>query len=155
MAVDRNTYPPVGFYFDVVFRGISGVAATGVDTQFQEVSGFNQELGVEELVEGGENRFSHRLPNRGKFANLVLKRGVMVNSQLVTWLQDAIDNFIFNPATVEVTLLNEEGKPLVKWEFLKAWPVKWSTSDLKSTENAIVVETLELSYQYFTKSYVT
>ena len=37
------------------------------------------------------------------------------------------------------------------FSFINAWPVKWSISDLKATENAILIETLELSYDYFTK----
>ncbi|HEY1181029.1 MAG TPA: phage tail protein, partial [Rhodocyclaceae bacterium] len=31
-----------------------------------------------------------------------------------------------------------------------AYPTKWSVSDLNSTANAIVVESLQLFYQYFT-----
>ncbi len=54
-------YPPVGFHFRVEFESISSESD---DTRFQEVSGLNAELGVEELVEGGENRFSHRFPGR-------------------------------------------------------------------------------------------
>lgn len=152
VEVNRDIYPPVSFYFNVKFT-IDGVAEASVDTQFQEVTGFAQELGVEELAEGGENRFAYRLPNRGKFSNLVLKRGVMINSNLVDWIKDAIDNFIFQPGTVDVTLLNEEGEPLVEWNFVKVIPLKWSTADLKASENAILVETIELSYQFFTKTY--
>ena len=33
------------------------------------------ELGTEELVEGGENRFAHQLPTGLRHGNLVLKRG--------------------------------------------------------------------------------
>ena len=63
-------YPPVGFHFRVDF----GIAPQGdLDGRFQEVSGLASELGSEEVVEGGENRFSHRLPGRAKFGNLVLK----------------------------------------------------------------------------------
>jgi phage tail-like protein len=43
--------------------------------------------------------------------------------------------------------------PLVTWNFFKAYPVKWANSDLKSTDNAVLVETLELAYQYYTKTY--
>ena len=35
------------------------------------------------------------------------------------------------------------------WSFIKAWPVKWVVADLKATDNAIVIETIELAYQYF------
>ena len=142
-------YPPVGFHFRVEFESIS---PDSDDTRFQEVSGFNAELGIEELVEGGENRFSHRFPGRAKYSNLDLKRGLFVNSALIDWCKNAIENFEFETKTVNVTLLNEKHEPVADtFSFINAYPVKWSISDFKSTDNSIVVETLELAYQYFRK----
>jgi len=140
-------YPPVGFHFRVEFAFLK---PDSNDTRFQEVSGLNTELGIEEISEGGENRYSHRLPTRGKFANLILKRGLLNDSELIDWCKDAIENFTFEPTTVNVTLLNEEHQPMGDtFSFINAWPVKWSVSDFKAQENSIVVETLELSYSYF------
>lgn len=150
--VDRDKYPPVSFYFKVSFEGITGTPGE-VDTRFQEATGFTAEIATEEIQEGGENRFTYRVPKNAKYGNLVLKRGVMVNSGLIEWISDAIDNFTFNPANVVVTLLNEEGQPLITWDFFMVYPVKWSTGDLKATENAVLVETLELAYQFYTKKY--
>lgn len=142
-------YPPVGFHFMVEFQ-LDGVKDE--DSRFQEVSGLTSELGIEEVVEGGENRFSHRLPTRAKYSNLILKRGLLTNSQLIDWCKDAIENFIFQPVTVNVTLLNEEHEPLSNtYSFVRAWPVKWSISDFKAQDNSIVVESLELAYNYFTR----
>ncbi|ACN14428.1 putative phage tail protein [Desulforapulum autotrophicum HRM2] len=146
MATD---YPPVGFHFNVAFGFLPGDSK---DARFQEVGGLTSELGIEEVVEGGENRFSHRLPTRGKFGNLILKRGLLSDSQLISWCKNAIENFLFAPATVNVTLQNENHEPLADtYSFVKAWPVKWSVSDFKASDNAIVVETLELAYTYFTR----
>ncbi len=142
-------YPPVGFHFRVEFD-LDGL--TDADTRFQEVSGLAAELGIEEVVEGGENRFSHRLPTRAKYSNLILKRGLLTDSQLIQWCRDAIEHFEFAPTTVNVTLLNELHKPVSETlSFIRAWPVKWSVSDFKAQENAIVVETLELAYNYFAR----
>ncbi|MFN8393226.1 MAG: phage tail protein [Bacteroidia bacterium] len=159
MAAEENSqeqenipYPPVGFHFEVVFDGVDGSNEL-IDARFQEVSGFGVELTTEEIDEGGENRFIHRVPKKTKYSNLVLKRGLMTDSGLVTWITDAIENYIFKPALVTVNLLDEEHNTLVSWDFARAYPVKWSTSDLKAQDNSIVVETLELSYQFFTKSY--
>ena len=138
--------PPVGFHFRVEFN-MPGLDI--MDARFQEVSGLTAEIGTEELVEGGENRFVHRLPTRPKFGNLILKRGLFTDSGLAAWLRDGIENFTFAPVDVLVTLLNEEHEPLQGWCFVGAWPVKWIVSDLKAQENAIVVETLELAYRYF------
>ena len=144
----EHPYPPVSFQFSVDFSGAGG-SIDGKEAGFQEVSGFNQELGVEEVVEGGENRFTHRLPSRAKFSNLVLKRGALLDSKVIKWIQNAIDDFVFDPQDIRVYLLDEAGKHLVKWTFVKAYPVKWSTSDLKAQDNALLIETLELAYQYF------
>lgn len=149
MSKVGTNYPPVGFHFKVEFK-LNGVLEG--DARFQEVSGLTAELGIEELNEGGENRFSHRLPTRSKYGNLVLKRGMLKDSKLIEWFRDAVENFEFKPADVLVTLLNEEHKPLVGWSFVKAWPVKWVVSDFKAQEGSIVVETIELAYNYFKRT---
>lgn len=142
-------YPPVGFHFRVEFT-LDGVQDG--DIRFQEVSGLSAELGVEEVVEGGENRFSHRLPTRAKYSNLILKRGLLNDSRLIAWCTDGIENFVFEPTTVNVTLLNENHEPVAEsFSFVRAWPVKWAVSDFKAQENSIVVETLELAYNYFSR----
>jgi len=138
-------YPPVGFHFKVEFPGIGSDA----DTRFQEVSGLTAEIATEELQVGGENRFSYRLPTRARYNNLILKRGMLQNSNLISWFTDAIENFEFRTSDVNVYLLNENHQITVSWLFLNAYPVKWVISDLRSQENSIVVETIELAYQYF------
>ena len=149
-------YPPVGFHFKVEFGFLANETK---DISFQEVSGLGAEVSTEEFQEGGENRFSHRLPTRAKYSNLVLKRGLVTDSKLINWVKNAVENIEANPGTpeeepteVNVTLLDEEHQPLADtYSFVNAWPVKWSVSDFKAMDNSIVIETLELSYQYFTK----
>jgi phage tail-like protein len=59
-------------------------------------------------------------------------------------------DFINNkPANVNVHLLNDKHETLKLWEFIDAWPKKWSVSDLNAQENGIVIETLDLAYKYF------
>ena len=118
--------PPGGFHFRVEFQLRD---AREGDARFQEVAGLGAELGLEELVEGGENRFTHRLPTRGRYSNLVLKRGLLTDSGLIEWCKNGIENFDFEPATVNVTLLNENHEPVAEtYSFMRAWPVKWSVS---------------------------
>ena len=141
-------YPPVAFHFKVEI-GLDNLHEN--DVRFQEVSGLNSELGVEQVAEGGENRFEHRLPARGKFGNLVLKRGLLTESGVISWIRDAIENFEFKPADVLVSLMDEEHNPLASWSFVAAWPVKWSLGAFDAKKNEVVVETLELAYRYFTQ----
>jgi phage tail-like protein len=98
-------YPPVAFHFKVEI-GLDDLHEN--DVRFQEVSGLSRELGVEQVAEGGENRFEHRLPVRGKFVNLVLKRGLLTESGVISWIRHAIENFEFKSADVLVSLMDEE-----------------------------------------------
>ena len=142
-------YPPVGFHFTVAFIGIIGM--TDNDIRFQSVSGLNAELGTEDLIEGGENRFVQKLPTRAKYPNLILKRGMLKGSSLIKWFKDAVENHKFKPITINVTLLNEKHIPLTTWNFIDAYPVKWEISNLDATRNEIVVDTIERAYKYFTR----
>ena len=140
-------YPPVSFHFKVEFTGISSQEA---DIQFQSVAGLSVDIETEEFAEGGENRFKHKFPVRTKFPNLVLKRGMVTDSKLIDWCRDAIESFQFDPIDLTVKLLNEEHEPLVTWNVVHAYPVKWNVSDLNAEENKIAIETIELAYNYFT-----
>ncbi|HOV10200.1 MAG TPA: phage tail protein [Bacteroidales bacterium] len=139
-------YPLVGFHFKVTFLELG---AAEIDSRFHEVSGLSAELTVEELAEGGENRFTYKLPVKAKFPNLVLKRALSpLPSVLVKWAEDAIYNLEFWPCTVLVSLLNDMHLPVKNWIFYSAYPVKIQASDLKAQDNSVMVETLELAYKY-------
>jgi len=146
--IQSGYYPPVGFYFDVFVEGITGIN----EGNFQEVSGLNVKIGTEEVVEGGENRFVHRLPTAPKYENLILKRGLLKGSSLIDWVRTSVEQFKFVPKLVVVKLLDATGNPLVSWSFSNAYPVGLRISEFKSQENALVVETLELAFDYFTKA---
>lgn len=142
--MNENDYA-VGFYFALSFQG--------EDAAFKEVSGLSKELGVEEVRNGGENRFKYRLPTVTSSKNLVLKRAIVsTGSQLIDWCSDTIDGGLANPIKTElvsVNLLNNKGVVLMKWNFHDAYPVQYAVSDLKSQESEILIESIELAYTYF------
>jgi phage tail-like protein len=147
-------YPPAAFHFKVEFLGVSGMDKDE-EHRFQDVTGLSFEIETEPLKEGGENRFEYKLPKRTKYPNLVLKRGLLTGSAILDWMNSAMNTFYtmvvydFKPADIMITLLDEADKPVAIWNVVQAYPLKWSVSDFKSTENAVVVETIELAYQYF------
>lgn len=144
-------YPPVAFYFKLSFSGISGA----IDVTFKEVSGISMEMGIEEITEGGDNTFKHRVPSSVKFSNLVLKRGlVSKDSEVIVWCKNTLEgglSDVIETKNIVVQLLNEHGKALNSWSFINAWPVKLATSSLDSINNEILIETLEFAYSSFTE----
>lgn len=152
-------YPPVAFYFGVSLRGANNApSGTPNDASFQEVSGIRVEFGNEEVAEGGQNQFVHRLPTRAKYANLVLKRGVVVTaSPLADWVSATLASYLVEPIQLRnlmVTLKNELQKPLITWTFTNAYPVRWEVSPMNAMESAVFTETMELAYHYFKREVV-
>jgi phage tail-like protein len=146
-------YPPVGFFFKVSIDGLPDA-----DSAFQEVTGLSVSVETQSVPEGGENRFVHQLPLRAKAERLVLKRGLNVSSQLLAWCRRAVEDFSFSPKTIHVFLLDPSkpdalNNPLAAWHLVNAYPVKWSVSAFNAEENSLAVETIELQYNYFTKSF--
>ena len=148
MAPPADYYPPLGFYYSVDISA-EGVARHGGDARFQSVSGLSVEYEYETYKEGGENRFEHKLPVRTRYSDLVLKRGMLTDSPLVGWMLKAFRDREFEPANLNIILLNEKGEPLRTWKVAHAIPNKWSVSDFDSHSSSIVVETVECSYRYF------
>jgi phage tail-like protein len=148
-------YPPPAFYFTVAVLGSATALSllTSIDASFQEISGINAEFQTEDVVEGGENRFVHRLPKQGKYSNLVLKRGaVSKDSFLLEWVGQTVGSGMslpIVPQNILVTLLDESAIPSIAWAFVNAYPVKSSVTALNSQDSKLLIETLELSYNYF------
>jgi phage tail-like protein len=139
---------PTAFQFTVSFNGIP----SGIDSSFQEVSGLELTMDVEELREGGENRFVHQLPKGVQQKKLMLKRGVAgVTSPLVVWCKATLEGGLsvpILPVPLLISLLDASSLPVRSWLFSNAYPVRWETDAFNSTKNEVALETIELAYQY-------
>lgn len=136
---------PLAFRFAVVFL-IGGVVPNPIDIRFQKVSGLSSKIEPLAHAEGGENLYTHRLPTRVGYGNLIMQRGFMIGSPLNIEFNIAMSTFTFIPSNVMVTLLGESGAPLAAWLFMKAYPVAWSTAELSAEQDKVLIDTLELAY---------
>lgn len=142
-----NTLPPAGFHFKVQFD-LPGLGGDGPEGNFQEVSGFAATLNTDTVTEGGENRFTHRLPTRTDYGTLTLKRGMLLDSRLRRWFEKAIEQLDIEPVEVRVFLLDPGSAPLATWNFIRAYPIKWDVSGFNAQDGSLVIETIELAFQY-------
>jgi phage tail-like protein len=153
---DTSYYPPPAFAFSVaIVPGSPPAPQTAIDGAFQEVSGIESHVEVEELKEGGVNSFVHQLPGATKHGNLVLKRGyVTQSSALAQWALQTVGSSLGDPIqtqTLNVNLLDSAGQPVVTWTFQNAWPVKWEAGSLDAEKNQLLTETLEIAYTTVTR----
>ena len=143
--------PIVSHRFGVFFL-TGGMLPNPIDLRFQRVSGISTEVQLETINEGGQNLYTHRIPNKVSYNNLVLERGYIASeipSPLNIAFNTAFSFFKFHPSNVLVTMFNESGVPVGGWLFQKAYPVKWSVSDLDAQSNTVAVDTMELAYTRF------
>jgi phage tail-like protein len=137
--------PIIGMRFAVLFM-TGGVVPNPLDLRFSKVSGLSMTVETESVTEGGQNLYTQQLPRSVSHGNLVLERGMVVGSPLNIEFNASLSTFKFVTSNVLVTLLSEDGLPMAAWLFMKAWPVKWSTSDLDASTPGLVIDTMELAY---------
>ncbi len=138
--------PPLGFRFSASFLA-GDVIHNPLDIYFRKVSGIGSTIRIRTVEEGGQNLYSHRLPEKVQYENLILERGLAVGSLLAAEFNVAMSQFQFSPCNVLVSLLDETGIVISSWLFMKAYPVKWKITDLDADQNQVVIETMELAYQ--------
>lgn len=157
-----NAYPSVGFLFAVEILKESMGGIDGVEAGFLEVSGIVTEMATDKIVEGGENRFVHKVPARiSNDSNLVLKRGLIASkdSNFGKWCKEHLSQGLnavqsgkrIQPKDIIVHLLdieNKERKPKMSWAFFRAYPIKWEISGFNAKESSYMVESISLVYAY-------
>lgn len=114
---------------------------------FQSVSGLSHEIEVLSHPEGGVNDRLHKLPGQGSYPNITLKMGY-VDRALESWHQD----FSRSPGKVgrkngSIILLDDANMEVKRWNFRRAWPVKWEGPDFDASQNQIAVESVEIAHE--------
>ena len=139
-----DPYP--AYNFEVVVTGISddGGSAKG---SFKEVSGLEAEVEVIEYRTGSQkDNTVRKLPGLTKFANITLKRGIIGDLTFWNWLLSAMRGNV-QRASVSVILLDEKRNPVMRWNFVRAWPCKWAASMLNAKCNEAAIEILEICHE--------
>jgi len=126
---------------------IDGLIVAG----FSEVAGLQAETEVETIEEGGVNDHVHKLPKKTKYPNLMLKRGITDSSALWDWHKDVVDGKIERKSGY-IILLDSEANEQWRWNFIEAYPVKWSGPDLKADGSTIAIESIELVHNGIKKA---
>jgi phage tail-like protein len=131
------------FRFTVNVDGISWAA-------FTEFTLPNLQVETQEIKEGGQNTYVHKLPVRVSPGTVTLRHGITRNSQLLEWyLQVLYGDISSATRQVTVTMYDVEFYPLITWNFRSAYPVKWTGPTLKASENAVAIEAIEFVHHGF------
>jgi phage tail-like protein len=140
MPTGERTDPFRSFNFKVQFDGLSAVA-------FRECSGLTADGDPVEYREGTDKPLTVRkLIGLRKYTNVVLKRGYTSDNSLWTWYRDIV-NGKTTRRNGTITLIDEEGNEVMRWEVENAWPNKIEGPTFNATGNEVAMETLELCHE--------
>jgi len=137
--------PYGGYNFEVLINGISD-DGTAVKGSFAEASGLEVDIQPIEYRNGAEDITVRKIPGLKKFPNIVLKRGILGDPALWNWIQEAMDGKV-NRTEGSIVLLDENKQEVMRWNFKRGWPCKWTGPGLNAKNNEIGMETLEICHE--------
>jgi phage tail-like protein len=118
---------------------------------FSEVTGLQIETEVKDYREGGLNEYIHKLAGPTRYpANLTLKHGLIDIETLWSWHQDVTQGII-ERKNGSIYLLDPKRLPAMWWDFMEAYPVKWSGPDLNAGSGTVAMESVELVHKGISK----
>ena len=126
---------------------IDGITRGG----FREASGLDSSQDPIEYREGTDELHSKKLPGLNKSSNISLKWGITDDAQLWEWRKKSIDGKV-ERKNGSIVLYNDAGEEKIRWNFVEAWPTKWTGPSFNATGNEVAIETLEIAHEGLTKA---
>lgn len=118
---------------------------------FQECSGLDASTDPVDYREGSDPMHVRKLTGLNKYSPITLKRGLMDNDELWTWRKTVLDGTP-ERKNGSIILNDDTGAETRRWNFVNAWPSKWTGPSFNSTGSNIAVETLELTIEEVKKA---
>jgi phage tail-like protein len=139
MATGTIPEPYGSYNFLVEIDGITRAA-------FRECSGFDSTIAVIEYREGGENTTVRKLPGMTTYSNITLQRGVTDDMDLYQWHRQAIQGNV-ERKNGSIVLLDRSGQEVARWNFVRAWPTKWTGPSLNAEGTEVAIDSFELAHE--------
>jgi phage tail-like protein len=137
--------PYAGYNFEVVITGVSD-DGTAVRGSFAEASGLEVTIDPIEYRNGSEDITMRKVPGLKKFSNITLKRGVIGDLAFWNWVVEGMNGLV-RRTEGSVILLDENRREVMRWNFKRGWPCKWTGPGLNAKNNEIAMETLEICHE--------
>lgn len=122
---------------------------------FSAIRGLAVYARTEDLREGGQNEFTHRLPGRLEWPNIVFTHGITESDALFEWMNKtsgqgfAANGNKLQRSTGAITVVASNGKRLRAWSLNGVIPVRWSGPQFDSGSSATLSEELEIAHHGF------
>jgi phage tail-like protein len=116
---------------------------------FQQLSGIDSTIDIIEHREGGDAT-TRKLPGMTKYSNITLKWGITDDRELYDWHRRTVNGAArreIERKNGSVVLFDRGGAEVARWNFFRAWPVKWDGPDFDAEKSDVAIETMELAHE--------
>ncbi len=113
---------------------------------FQECTGLETQLEVEEYKEGGLNDRVRKFPSRVTWSNIVLKSGIGLTDGLWNW-HAAYANGNGKRCDGIIVLENDQHVPLKMWQFTRGLPVRYNGPSFNAKTSEVAIESIEIMHE--------
>lgn len=137
--------PYASYNFEILITGISD-DGTAVKGSFSEVSGLEVAQDPIDYRTGSEDIRVRKIPGLKKFTNITLKRGIIGDLAFWNWIVEGMNGLV-RRTEGSIVLLDENRREVMRWNFKRAWPCKWTGPGLNAKNNEIAMETLEICHE--------
>lgn len=150
MAYRDKPYSQFNFLVD-----IGGPEADEPSGGFQEVSGLGLEINVAEYRAGNKkDNAPDKIPGSYTVPDVTLKRGVMGDDALYSWLDDVRNGRFDSPRTVIIQLMSEDRQTVASvWKLSNAFPSTYTGPELNGAGTDVAVEELVLACESITMEF--
>lgn len=132
--------------FDHRFNGKFKIEIEGV-TQgaFAACDGLEARVDVVDFSDG-DNLTARKRPGRTRFANIVLRRGMVNNTELWNWFEVVTAGLIQRKAG-SVIVCGDDGNEIFRYNFFEGWPCRWKSLELDADKPGTLVEEIEIAVE--------
>jgi phage tail-like protein len=139
---ERYPYPAYNFIVSVT-NVDDGKTVSGA---FTEVSGLQVEVKAIEYRDGMDDTTVRKVRGMRTHGNLTFKRGITGHHGFWDWIKRGMDGDC-DRQQGHVALLDEDRAEVMRWNFERAWPVKYTGPTLNAKTSEIALETLEIAVE--------
>ena len=120
---------------------------SGIDEgHFTECSGLSVRIESIAYREAGNNQIVRHIPGPVDYSAVTLRYGVTSSRSLWDWLMKAVKGEV-ERRNVSIILLDSAGSnEVMRWNLTDAWPSEWQGAGLNTTDRAIAIESLTLTF---------
>lgn len=157
-SIGKREDPVLAYNFTISLLNSSSSLAKAVTTiaigsvidepvgGFNECSGLEMSLEVEEYNEGGNNGTVLKFPSFVKWQKLVLKSGLTRGTVLWDWFYGFVEGKVQRKDGL-ITLHNEKHEAHTVWGFKRGLPVRYQGPQLNAQQSNVAFESIEIEHE--------